>query len=388
MFSINRLQSVLKAFPLRVFDDKVQEHRSDRYSKGFKSRDQLVAMVFGHLSGASSLRMIEAAYNSQKRHHYHLGTGQLRRSTLADANRKRSSEPFSAAAQALMSQVNRTIRQEGEDLLYLLDSSSISLKGPGFDGWTRDNQTRNTQGIKLHMLYEKSTEAPVFSQFSPANVNDITVGRELTIESGAVYVFDKGYCDFNWWSEIDQQGALFVTRFKKNTALKVEQSLPVAADSVVLSDELVRFSNKHPGARRRNLYTQLLRRVTVDRPGKKSPIILATNDLESAAELIAQRYKERWAIELYFKWIKQHLKIKTFFGRSENAVKIQLLCALIAYLLLVIHRKTSGFKGTLWALLGELRVTLFQRSATDKTSYERWREHQIERERLQMGLFA
>ncbi|MEH6567384.1 MAG: DUF4372 domain-containing protein, partial [Halopseudomonas sp.] len=133
MFSINRLHSVLKAFPSRVFNDKVQEHRSDRYSKGFKSWDQLVALVFGHLSGASSLRMIEAAYNSQKRHHYHLRTGELRRSTLADANRKRSSEPFSAAAQILMSQVHRSVRQESEGLLYLLDSSSISLKGRGFD---------------------------------------------------------------------------------------------------------------------------------------------------------------------------------------------------------------------------------------------------------------
>ncbi|MEH6567426.1 MAG: transposase, partial [Halopseudomonas sp.] len=139
---------------------------------------------------------------------------------------------------------------------------------------------------------------------------------------------------------------------------------------------------------RHNDYTSPLRRVTVQRPDKSTPIILATNDLESPAVLIAQRYKERWAIELYFKWIKQHLKIKTFFGRSENAVKIQILCALIAYLLLVIYRKENRLKGSLWTILAELRVTLFQRPMTEENSHRRWQNERIEREKLQFGLFS
>lgn len=168
-----------KGVPRNVFDAKVREAGSDRYSKGFDSWSQLVAMVYGHLSGAPSLRMIEASFNSQANHHYHLGTGHLRRSTLADANRKRSAQPLAGLAQALMGQVHRSLRREGKELLYLLDSTSITLKGRNFNEWTAANRTRPTQGITLHVLYELDTQAPLRHSLSAANVNDVTEGAKL-----------------------------------------------------------------------------------------------------------------------------------------------------------------------------------------------------------------
>lgn len=390
MYSISRFRSLLNEVPRKVFADQVKHCGSDRYSKGFDSWSQLVAMVYGHLSGAASLRMIEHSYNSQSQHHYHLGTGSIRRSTLADANSKRSPAPFVAVAQALMSQAHRKLRREGTQLLYLLDSTSITLKGRHFDAWTAGNRTRNTQGVKLHLLYNRDTQAPAHHSITAANINDVNEGQKLPIETGAVYVFDKGYCDYNWWAQIEAKGAHFVTRFKRDAAARVVETRPVPTEDAahILCDEVVHFAHKHPGAKRKNRYTKPLRRVTVARPDKATPLILATNDLDSPATRIAQHYKDRWGVELFFKWIKQHLKIKQTFGCSENAVKIQILCALIAYLLLTLYRKAHGLTASLWAILGELRVTLFQRPRTERQAHRRRKRARIDLEQIQVGLFS
>jgi len=384
------MQEIMKGLPRGAFDRLVQERQADKYSKGFGCWDQLVAMVYGHLSGAGSLRQLESGFNSQSNHHYHLGTQPIRRSTLAEANSRRKAEVFEQAARLLMSQAGRHLRQGSQQLLYLLDSTSITLKGPGFDGWTQHNSTRNTQGIKLHVLYAAHEQVPVQHSFSAANVNDIAEGVKLPIEAGASYIFDKGYCDYNWWASIDAQSARFVTRFKYNAALRVEASRPIAvADSdTILEDQIVRFAYRHQGGGRRNRYEKSLRRIVVARPDKERPLILATNDLDTPASVIAQHYKDRWQIELFFKWIKQHLNIKRFLGRSENAVRIQILTALISYLLLALYKQFHGFKGSLWTLLGELRATLFQRPMLDVEHYRKRRERYQLLASLQPGLFA
>jgi putative transposase len=174
---------------------------------------------------------------------------------------------------------------------------------------------------------------PTGVEMSCANVNDSTVGQSWPIVEDTVYVFDKGYYDFNWWWKIDQNKAFFVTRLKYNVALEVIRSFPVA-DEKILEDGLFEFKNKNPRGGKKNLYTKPLRRVVVKREGKETPLILVTNLLDVPAETIGELYKERWGIELFFKWIKQNLRIKKFLGRTENAVKIQIVIALIAYLLL------------------------------------------------------
>ena len=156
----------------------------------------------------------------------------------------------------------------------------------------------------------------------------------------------------------------------------------------MLKDEIVRFANKHPRGGRKNHYENPLRRITIARPEHDQPLLLATNDLVSPASVIAQRYKDRWGIELFFKWIKQHLKIKAFLGRSENAVRIQILTALITYLLLAIYRTTQNYGGSLWILLAEVRATLFQRPAIEVERYRRRRNNMAEFAARQEGLFA
>jgi len=390
MYRISRFQQIMKALPRGNFDRVVQAHQADKHSKGFGCWDQLLAMVYAQLSGASSLRVLETGFNSQRTQHYHLGTSPIRRSTLAEANGRRNTEVFAETAKLLMSQAQRKLRRESEELLYLLDSSPITLKGRGFDAWTGGNSTRNTQGIKLHVLYAGNEQVPIQHSFTAPNVNDIDEGRKLTIEPGAVYVFDKGYCDYNWWHKINEQKAQFVTRFKYNAALEVECALPVPAEDAdtILKDEVVRFANKHPRGGRKNHYRDPLRRITVARPDHDRPLVLATNDLKSPAALIARRYKDRWGIELFFKWIKQHLKINSFLGRTENAVRIQILTALITYLLMAIYRKAQSYSGSLWILLAEVRATLFQRPSVEAERYRRRTDAMHELAARQGGLFV
>ncbi len=381
------MQELMKGLPRGTFERFVSERQADKHSKGFGCWDQLLAMVYAQLAGASSLRELTTGFNSQFTHHYHLGTVPIRRSTLAEANGKRSVDVFADAVRALMAEARRRLRKDSQTLLYLLDSTSITLSGPGFDAWTKDNRTRHTQGIKLHLLLAAHEDRPVWQSITAPNVNDRDEGVKLALEAGAIYVFDKAYCDYNWWHRIDQAEATFVTRFKRNAAVDVLRTLAVAEAGSVLEDALVRFRHKRPGGGRRNHYEAPLRRIVVAREAG-APLILATNDLTAPAESIARTYKDRWQIELLFKWLKQHLKVKRFLGRTENAVRIQILTALISYLLLALYRKTHGITHSLWELLAELRVTLFQRPSLEATRYRRRQEQLAEWSIRQPGLFA
>lgn len=383
MYSITTFLEILKGLPRGTFSKAVAQHNADKYCKHFRHWDHLVAMLYAQLSAAPSLRALETGFNAHASHHYHLGTSMIKRSTLSDSNERRSDAVFNDTAKWLMGQVSRKLRQESAELMYLLDSTSFTLKGREFDKWTMDSRTRNTQGMKLHVLYEPKSEVPVQFDFSAANVNDIERAWSMPVEAGALYVFDKGYNDYNWWHKIDKAKALFVTRFKYNASLTVLEQLeiPQHEADLVLSDELVKFRSKNPGGKRVNRYfDQPLRRVTVNRPDKANPIVLATNDFTSSALEIAQRYKERWGIELFFKWIKQHLKIKQFLGRSENAVRIQILTALISYLLVALLRQSKKIKTTLWDFLYLVRSTIFQRPEAEAAAVRRRRERQISSE--------
>jgi putative transposase len=388
MFSITTFGELMKGLPRSTFNHLVKRHNADKYCKKFSHWDHLIAMLYGQLSGTSGLRALASGFNSHMAHHYHLGTGAIRRSTLADANERRSDIVFSETANWLMGQVSRKLRKESKQLMFLLDSTSVTLKGHGFDHWSAAHRTRNTQGIKLHMLLDALNETPAWSRFSHANVNDVQMGRAVPLTAGALYVFDKGYCDYNWWHDIDSTGAYFVTRFKSNAAVNLLEERPIAphAQGVVLSDQLVTFKSQQAG-RRKNLYTKPIRYIRINRPDKDTALVLATNDLTSSALVIAQSYKDRWQIELFFKWIKQHLRIKSFFGRSENAVRIQILTALISYLLVAICKHSHALKGSLWECLSIIRATLFQRTRTEQSWYQRRRQQKRIADFLQFSLF-
>lgn len=387
MFRVSRFSELLKHLPRGLFDRVVEKSKADRYCKSFSSWQQLVVMVYAQLSNAPSLRVLVASFNAHAAHHFHLGCKALRRSTLADMNRRGSPEAFMQVAQTLMQCMRGTLRREGNELLQLLDSTSITLKGLGFDTWTQHQRTRNTQGIKLHVLLAHARQIPLAHEFTAANVIDLAYARTLPIQKGATYVFDRAYCDFNWWWKLNCEHAKFVTRFKSNTRLTLIDSRPIAraAREVIRSDEIVRLANKNPGAGRHNPYAAPLRRILVIRPGKRD-LVLATNDMRSSAVRIAQTYKARWQIELFFKWIKQHLKIKQFLGRSRAAVYVQILCALIAYLLIALHAKQQALTESFWLILSEIRASLFQRPDTDRERHRRWREQLSRFEDLQQSL--
>jgi len=367
MSTITTFREVLKGLPRAVFNRCVERHHAAKGCKRFFPWDHLLVMVFAQLSGASSLRTLELGFNSHGMHHRWLKTGPVHKSTLSDASESRSAAVFNDTAAWLMTKVSRKLRKEARAMMCLLDSTSITLKGPGFDSWTLENRNRNTQGLKLHVLLDASSQVPLWHDFSAPNVNDVTQAWQVPLQAETLYVFDKGYCDYNWWAEIDAVGSRFVTRSKSNAGIESVRQLPIPAQAkgVVLSDELIRFKYTHLGKQRLNHYEKMLRRVTIDRPDKDSPLVLVTNDFDSSALEIGQFYKTRWDIELFFKWVKQHLKIKSFLGRSCNAVHIQIVTALISYLLVAVYKDSYRIAYSLWHCLSLVRATLFEPPVTD-----------------------
>lgn len=389
MYRNTRFRDLMKGLPRGSFEKIVDQQGNDKHNKGFTSWDQLIAMIYAQVSGCESLRELKASFNGHKEQHYHLGTREIKRSTLADANRNRSCELFEHVCGRLIGEAHRQVRSELKDLLYLIDSSPIPLKGLGYEEWTKDNHNYRTQGLKVHMIYAPKQELPVQMKMTAPNINDVEVGRETEIEEGATYVFDKGYYDYNWWYEIEQNNAKFVTRFKSNASVESVKNIMSSEpdESEILKDEEVRFKHKRPGKNRINRYHgKSLRRVVVHRPDKKYPLILATNDFDRSAEDIAELYKKRWGIELFFKWLKQNLKIKKFLGRSENAVKIQIYTALITYLLAFNMRRREGNEGTMKHWFSALKSTLFQRTEIESYSAKKRRRREKEFHHLQGNL--
>ena len=389
MYSDTRFGDLLKGLPRNFFNKAVAEHESDKHSKGFDSWDHLVAMIYVQLSGAAGLREIEAGFNGQSMHHYHLGSGDIKRSTLADANAKRSCEVFGTLCKEMLQQTHRQIRKELKSLLYLIDSTPISLKGLGYDNWTLQNHSHRTHGLKVHIMTAPNAAAPVYAQITAPNINDIDEGKKIPLEKGATYVFDKGYCDYNWWYEIQQNGSKFVTRLKKNAAITIVKQRPIAknAQGIILEDAQVCFKNRKPrGGCINHYHGTKLRKIVVHRPDKKTPMIIATNDFKRSALAIAELYQQRWEIELFFKWLKQNLKIKKFLGRSENAVKIQIYTALIAYVLVRAYRKRHGITQSMKICMVMLRTGLFQRPQTEQKEARKRRRRRKEQQQLQGAL--
>jgi putative transposase len=333
-------------------EECVRRFRSDYDYEKFKTLDHLRTMIYAHLHEIKSLRILEVALNSQK-----LGMEiKVSRSTLSDANNNRSADCFFWLLEQLMHLLPRKICKNIKKVVRLLDSSPIQLKGRGYDQWAKQFSTNRCQGLKLHAEYDLQLESPTRVAISHPNYNDSTMGQQWPIKPDTVYVFDKGYYDFNWWWSIHQKQAYFVTRLKKNVAIIMGDRHKFVSE-IILEDDNFKFKNKSPRCGKKNLYTENLRRISVLRKGK-NPLVLVTNLQDVPAELIAELYKARWEIELFFKWIKQNLKLKKFLGKSENAVKIQLATAIIAYLLVQIYKNNAEEKRTLQLFLVWLKHNL------------------------------
>ncbi|RWD97402.1 MAG: IS4 family transposase [Mesorhizobium sp.] len=327
-FTPSILGKLVEPINRRRFQTIVDSHDGDAYDKSFKSWDHLMTLIYAQLSGAASLRSLQAGWNANGQHHYHLGSDLLRRSTLSDANRRRPVAVFAETFALLAGQLDRQMRREGSAMLRLIDSTPIPL-GKLCD-WAKSNG--RIRGMKLHVVYDPDSDCPRVLDITDANVNDAQIGRTITIETGATYVFDKGYCHYGWWTAITAAQAFFVTRPKTNMGLKLVCDRALAAmhgeGFTVLEDAEVSFASKGDSK-----LPIRLRRIIVKR-NEGDTITLLTNDLERSAVDIAALYKGRWQIELLFRWIKQHLKIRRFLGNNDNAIRLQLFAAMIAYALL------------------------------------------------------
>lgn len=327
--------SLLKPLSRRRFEAIVEAHDGDAYDKGFTSWNHLLALIFAQLGAANSLRGLEQSWNANAHHHYHLGSGSIARSTLADANHRRPPAVFAETFAMLSGLADRQLRRNGAEMIRILDATPIPLGK--LHGWAHWNG--RTHGLKMHTVFDPTADHPRRIVITPSTVNDVVVGREEPLEAGAIYVFDKAYCDYGWWGRIHEAEAVFVTRLKKNAKLEAlsERPLeePMSGDGfTVLADREVRL-----GQGKTQIACQL--RCISIRRDNGDVLEIVTNDFQRSPIEIATFYKIRWTIELLFRWLKQHLKLSRFLGRSENAIRLQIVAAMIAYLLLRLAARAS-----------------------------------------------
>lgn len=352
---------LLKHLPWSEFERLVAEHGADRGVRRLDAKSHLVALLYGQLSGASSLRAIEEGLESHAARLYHLGAEPAKRSTLSDANARRRPEPFTELLSVLMGQARRGLKRKLAETTYLIDATSLRLTMRSA-GWARFQA--KVAGAKLHVIYDADADRPIYAAVSAARVNDITAAQSMPIAPGATYVFDLGYYDYAWWARLDAAQCRIVTRFKANTPLEAIEDLPLPPEGAILSDR-IGFLPARQAASRRNPMRDAVREVRVRTDTGKLLRILS-NDLDAPATEIADLYKRRWAIELFFRWIKQTLAINRFLGTSENAVRLQIAAALIAFLLLRLAQAAqTAIQGPL-AFARLVRANLFHRRRIDR----------------------
>jgi IS4 transposase len=321
--------SLTKYVPWHKFERLVEKHGADRLSRKLNTKRHFIALLFGQFSGAVSLREIVTGMTSHETRLYHSGAAPVKRSTLSDANTERPWQLFSELFAEMLQQAHRGLRQAGAEAVRLIDSTSVRLSSLSGDWATF---SANALGAKVHIVYDPNADRPIYFAVTPSNVNDITAAKAMPIEPGATYVYDLGYYDYGWWARIDDAGCRFVTRLKKNTPFTVVRENRVPKRGNIVSDRIGHLPARLATSRKNPLQVPVREiRVIID-TGKMLRIV--TNDLDAPAQEIADLYKQRWQIELFFRWVKQTLRIKHFIGVSENAVRIQIAVALIAFLIL------------------------------------------------------
>jgi Domain of unknown function (DUF4372)/Transposase DDE domain len=351
---------IMEFLPNRVFDRIVLKHSGDKYVKHFSCYNQLLSLIFGQLCSRESLRDLTIIINAHQSKIYHLGFGKnVSRSNLSKANERRSYEIFEEFAYHLIGVAQSKNRNENFEIkghIYAFDATTIDLCLNVFK-WA--NFRKNKAGIKLHTQFEISTQLPVFIYFTAANVHDVKAMDFIIYELGAYYIFDKAYIDFLRLFAITKSGAFFVIRAKINLKWRRIYSSKTDKLNGVLLDQIGKLTHK----KTLESYPEKLRKIKYYDEQTNKTFIFLTNNFELTALQIALLYKQRWQIELFFKWIKQHLKIKTFWGTSENAVRIQINIAIIAFCLISIISKDLKINRTNYEILQILSMSLL-----DKTS--------------------
>ena len=346
--------------PWTTFNRLVDQHGGDRYAKSFACTEQFRVMAFAQLTYRESLRDIEVCLSAQAAKLYHMGFRHaIKRSTLADANETRDWRIHAEFTQCLIVQARKlyigdSFCIELENTAYALDSTTIDLCLSLFP-WALFRTTKSA--VKMHTLLDLRGNIPSFIYLSDGKMGDVKVLDILELEPGAFYIMDRGYLDFGRLYLMHQALAFFVTRAKSNTRFRRVYSAPVDRSTGIICDQTIALT----GTISRRDYPVHLRRIRFKDPETGKTLVFLTNNFTVTAATICALYKARWQVELFFKWIKQHLRIKKFYGNSENAVKSQIWIAVSVYVLVAIVKKRLNLDASLYTLLQILSVTLFEK---------------------------
>jgi hypothetical protein len=350
---------IIEFLPQRIFDKFVNKYDGNKYVKHFTCWNQLLCMVFGQLSNRDSLRDLIVAINAHSSKSYHLGFGKnVTLSNFAKANLRRDCQIFEEFAYYLIAiarkvRINNVFQIKGQ--VYAFDSTTIDLCLSVF-WWARFRRTKG--GIKLHTLLDVNTQIPAFIHITPASVHDMNAMDVLFYESDAYYIFDRGYVDYTRLYKITQHSAYFVIRAKSNLQFNRMYSRKCDRSTGVKSDQIGKLAGFYVSKE----YPDKLRRIKFYDQETDRTFVFLTNNFELSAQQVAFLYKNRWEIELFFKWIKQHLKVKAFWGTSENAVRIQVYSAIIAYCLVSIVAEKLKIERSTYEILQVLGISLLDKT--------------------------
>jgi len=346
--------------PWTTFTRIVERHGGDRYVKSLACTEQFRAMAFAQLTYRESLRDIEVCLSAQAAKRYHMGfRHEIKRSTLADANESRDWRIYAEFAQCLIVQARKLYAGDSfgielENTTYALDSTTIDLCLSLFP-WALFRTTKSA--VKMHTLLDLRGNIPSFIHITDGKWGDVNVLDVLVLEVGAIYVMDRGYLDFGRLYMLHRAQAFFVIRAKSNTKLRRVYSAPVDRSTGIICDQTITLT----GTKSHKDYPEQLRRIRFKDAKIGKTLVFLTNNFTLPAATICALYKSRWQVELFFKWIKQHLRIKKFYGNSENAVKSQLWIAVSVYVLVAIIKKRLNLDASLYTLLQILSVTQFEK---------------------------
>ncbi len=352
---------ITEFLPRRVFDRIVQKYNGNKHIRTFTCWNQMLCMVFGQLTNRDSLRDLIVALDAHKAKSYHLGLGSnIALSTLAKANIRRNFKIYEEFACHLIDYARRVcactdfeVKVDGN--VYAFDSTTIDLCLSVF-WWAEFRKAKG--GIKMHTLYDIKTQIPSFIYITTASVNDVNAMDHIPYERGSYYIFDRGYNDFERLYRIHKIEAYFVLRARDNLKFNRIYSKTVDKETGAKCDQIGTFTNQKSFGR----YPEKLRRIKYYDSETKVEFVFLTNNFELSAIEIAILYKNRWQVELFFKWIKQHLKVKSFWGHTPNAVKIQLYCAIIAYCLVAIVGKELKINRSTYEILQILGISLLDKT--------------------------
>jgi len=351
---------VIDHLPLHTFRRCVKRYQGNRKVKSFTCLDQFLCMAFAQLTYRESLRDIEACLRAQSNKLYHMGIrSQVSRNTPANANKVRDWQIYADLAHSLIPVARNLYQNEDfgielDQTVYALDATTIDLCLSLFP-WAEFRQTKSA--IKLHTLLDLRGSIPTFIYISDGKEHEVTVLDDLPLEAGAIYVMDRGYLDFFRLYRMTKAHAFFVIRAKKNMAFRRLYSAPVNREAGLLCDQTIKLTGYYSARD----YPEKLRRVKVRDLETDKTIVILSNNFTLPTESIALLYRRRWYIEQFFRWIKQNLRIKAFYGTSENAVKTQTWIAVTVYLLVAIMKKRLKIEASLYTILQVLSVTSFER---------------------------